>query len=440
MPPRTLASLAHALSVAPDLEAALVALGESLLELDRSAQLVLFRYDGRRDMLADRLTPGAGRVERGNVETTFDHLPTPVRVPVAAGGQFVDLGDDSPEYARLLGFNAIAAGGQLALRGIRFEGHLAAIVGLYETRKIFGTRTSEQLAPAVALFDLGYARFGEKEARDEAVRTLEDVTQRVHGEYLKKLGALEQRLREAQDEVLKASGGHTTPRLLELEAQAARATEDARRATHRLQMVEQQVAGAVGQLEQAHIELHRRSEALRQKTLSLYVNDRVLTLDARTTDPKALVDGLLALVGDDMQAQRCSIMLRAPEPEALFLAAGRGLPPHMAEGVRIAFGEGVAGRVARAREPLLVQDVGEAQTHPLLRDQYFTTGSFISFPLVYHGELIGVVNMTNRAQRGIFTDEDVERVRLLALLISLVAVHARLPERLGEMIGSGARV
>ena len=48
--------------------------------------------------------------------------------------------------------------------------------------------------------------------------------------------------------------------------------------------------------------------------------------------------------------------------------------------------------------------------------------------------------MTNRAQRGIFTDEDVERVRLLALLISLVAVHARLPERLGEMIGSGARV
>lgn len=93
-------------------------------------------------------------------------------------------------------------------------------------------------------------------------------------------------------------------------------------------------------------------------------------------------------------------------------------------------GEGVAGRVAESREPLLVQDVDEAQAHPLLRDQYFTTGSFISFPLQYHGELIGVLNLTNRAQRGIFGEADVERVRLLALVISLVACHARLPERL----------
>ena len=438
MPPRTLASLAHALGVAPDLEAALVALGESVLEIDRSAQLALLRYDGRRAMLADRLTPNGGRVVRGSVETTFDHLPGALRVPVSAGGQFVDVGDDSPDFARLLGFTAISEGGLLSLRGLRTDGHLAGVLGLYETRKIFGTRTSERLEPAAALFELGYARFAEREAREEAVRTLEDVTQRVHGEYVKKLGNLEKRLREAQDHVLKVSGEHTTPRMLEMEKEAARATEEARRASHRTKMVEQQVAAAVGQLEQAHIELHRRSETLRQKTRSLYLIERVLNLDARTKDAKALADGLLALVGDDMQAQRCSIMLRAPEPETIFLAAGRGLPPHMVEGVRIAFGEGVAGRVAQAREPLLVQDVGDAKSHPLLRDQYFTTGSFISFPLVYHGELIGVVNMTNRAQRGIYTDEDVERVALLALLISLVAVHARLPERLGELIGSGS--
>ena len=35
----------------------------------------------------------------------------------------------------------------------------------------------------------------------------------------------------------------------------------------------------------------------------------------------------------------------------------------------------------------------------------------------YHGELVGVVNLTNRAQRGVFGAEDVERVRLLALVI-----------------------
>jgi hypothetical protein len=65
------------------------------------------------------------------------------------------------------------------------------------------------------------------------------------------------------------------------------------------------------------------------------------------------------------------------------------------------------------REPLLVQDVTDGAMHPLLRDEYLTTGSFISFPLVYHGELLGVVNLTNRAKRGVFIEEDVERVRLL---------------------------
>jgi signal transduction protein with GAF and PtsI domain len=147
-----------------------------------------------------------------------------------------------------------------------------------------------------------------------------------------------------------------------------------------------------------------------------------------------LVDGLLALVGDDMQAQRCSLMLRAPEPDHLYLAAARGIAPNVIEGMRIRVGEGVAGRVAAARQPLLVQDVKEASQHPLLRDQYFTTGSFISFPLVYHDELVGVVNLTNRAQRGTYTDEDVERVRLLGLIIALIATRASLPERLLETL------
>jgi hypothetical protein len=436
MAPRTLASLAHALGAAPSLDAALVALGEGLAEIDRTAHLAVLRYDARRDLLRESLVPREATVARSTVETAFDHLPMPLRRQLGAGGAFVDAGDDSPDFARLLGLPAIPEGGQLALRGILFEGSLCAVLALYETRKIFGTRTSERFAPSVALFELAFARFAERDAREEAVRTLEDVTQRVHGEYLKKLSILEDRLRE-QREVI-TSGSHGSARVLQLEQEAARAAEELRKALRRAEAVEHQVTAAVGQLEQAHVELHRRSEALRQKTRTLYLIDRVLSMDARMNDPKQLAEGLLTLVGDDMQAQRCSLMLRAPEPNAIYLAAGRGLPPHMTEGVRIRFGEGVAGKVAATREPLLVQDVGEAQTHPLLRDQYFTTGSFISFPLTYHGQLIGVLNMTNRALRGIYNDEDVERVRLLALLISLVAVHARLPERLGAPVPTGA--
>ena len=425
----SLPSLAHALSVAPDLDAALIALGEALVDSDRSALLGLLRYDARKEMLRERLTPTGGRVVRTQVDTTFDHLPPTVRTLVSGGGQFVELGDRSAEYARLFGLTPFADGGILSLRGLTTDGQLTAVLALYEQRKMFGTRTSERLAPAAALFDIAYARFADREAREEAVHTLEDVTQRVHGEYLRRLAELEGELGRARD-AASESGSHAGPNLVRLEQAVAEAEEQARRAAHKSQSLERQLTAAIGQLESAHIELHRRHESLRQKTRTLYLIERALTLDNETSDPAALVDALLALVGDDMQAQRCSLMLVAPEPDTLYLAAARGLLPHIRLGQRTRFGKGVSGIVAHTREPLLVQDVTDGASHPLLRDEYLTTGSFISFPLVYHGALLGVVNLTNRAKRGVFIEEDMERVRLLALVIALIATRAQLSDRL----------
>ncbi|HEX5408867.1 MAG TPA: GAF domain-containing protein [Gemmatimonadaceae bacterium] len=435
MPPRTLASLAHALGAASDLDAALVSLGEALAEVDRSARLALLTFDARRQLFRDRLTPADDKVVRERIDTTFDHLPARVRQQVAKGGQFADLGDDSDEYLRLFGLSLTSGeDGLLAICGITHDGPLAAALLLVESRRFFGTRVVERFAPSAALFELAHARFAERDARDEAVHTLEDVTQRVHGEYVKRLAALEQELAAARN-TPQATAAVAPERLVALERDAARAREDARRATRRAEAVEGQVTAAVSQLEQAHIELHRRSEMLRQKTRTLYLIDRVLTLDATTADPRQLADGLLALVGDDMQAQRCSLVLRVPGANELYIAAATGLAPEIAEGKRIRIGEGVSGKVAATREPLLVTDVTQTQGHPLLHDEYFTTGSFISFPLVYHDELVGVLNLTNRALRGVYVEEDVERVRILALLISLIAWRAVLPERLLESIG-----
>jgi hypothetical protein len=432
MPPRTLASLAHALTVAADVQAALGALGEALAEIDRFAQIALVRYDHRRSMLRERLVPRDGSVDIAALETTIDHLPNRERVGVMAGGQFIEFADSVDEFARLFGLRGFDEVGWLSARGIRFEGQLSAILVLYETRKIFGTRTSERFGPSAALFDLALIRFLEHDARVEAVQTLEDVTERVHGEY-------DRRLAELQAGLAKVVAPGTTPsvaseRVIGLERDLARAQESTRQAARRAEAVEATVTSAVEQLEKAHIELARRNELLRQKVRTLYLLDRVLSLDASTDEPRQLVDGLLSLVGDDMQSQRCSLMLRTRDEGWLYLAAARGIAPGVAEGARIRIGEGVAGRVAASREPLLVRDVGEAKQHPLLRDQYFTTGSFISFPLIYHENLVGVVNLTNRAMYGIFGEEDVERVRLLGLVIALVASRARLPERLGEVL------
>jgi putative methionine-R-sulfoxide reductase with GAF domain len=429
MAPRTLASLAQSLSVATDVEGALLALGESLADVDRFAHLALVRFDARRALLRDRLLVAGAGIERTTLDTTLDHLPDNEASAITAGGQFVDFGERSDESARLLGMPRLEEGGYLAVRGLRFDSALSALLVLYEPRKIFGTRTAERFAPSSALFELAYARHHEREARSEASHALEEITERLHGEYQKKLGQLERKLTEA-------TGEHSTDpaRVLQLERELAAAAEDARRTRHKLDAVEATVGSAVEHLEKAHIELHRRSEQLRQRTRTLYLIDRVLTLDSQTDDPRQLAEGLLALVGDDMASQRCSLLLRAPEEGMLYIAAAKGIAPNITEGARVKVGQGVAGKVAATREPILVQDVAEARDHPLLRDDHFTSGSFISFPLVYNDSLVGVVNLTNRSMQGVFVEDDVERVRLLSLVIALVASHARLAERLVETL------
>jgi hypothetical protein len=430
MPPRTLASLAHALSVAADLDGALVALGEGLAEVDRGATLALLRHDARRGMLVESKTPSGPRVDHRSLETTLDHLPRPVALKVAAGAEFVDVGDQSPEYARLFGLPPQPDGGQLALKGVRVDGHLAAVIAVFESRRIFGTRAAERFAPSVALFELGFARFWERAARDEAVRTLEDTTARVHQDYLKRLQDLEQRAGAGERPASESDVAQ--------ERAAAKAAEELRRTQQRVRALEQQVVAATAQLEQAHVELHRRNELLRQRSRTLYLMERVLQLAADSDDPRRLADGLLALVGDDLLAMRCSLFLEDPaEPGAFYLAAGRGLAPHVKEGRRLRMGDGVAGRVAQTREPVLAVDEADAQQQPLLGDQYLTTSSFIVFPLVFHDRVVGIVNLTNRVQRGVFVEEDVERVRLLGLVIALAAVQAGLPERLLGAFGDG---
>lgn len=430
MPPRTLAALAHALSAATDLDAALVALAEGIADTDRDAVIALLRIDARSGLVRERALPSGGRVHREPLETNLEQLPKRILQTLNAGGILADFAEESPEFARLFALPVPDKAGFLSMLGLREDGQLSALLAIVEPPNVFTTRASERLAPMAALFELAYLRFAEREAKSEAVQTLEDVVQRLHGEYVQKLTGLE----HALDSARRATGEIDA---VARERESAKVAEDHRRTNRRLAALESQLMAAVGQLEQAHIELHRRSEALRQRTRTLYLIERVLTLASSREPPQRLAEALLALVGDDMQALRCSLFLAVPgDPERLYLAAGRGLAPHILLGSTILLGQGVAGTVASTREPLLVVDASDAAAQPLLGDEYLTTGSFISFPLVLRDDLVGVVNLTNRAQRGLFVEEDVERVRLLGRVISLLASEARLPERLiGAMRG-----
>ena len=301
MASRTLAGLSAVLSAARSLPEALTALAQELAEADRAAQMAVYEYDQQRGVLCRRtaIVDGAPRVSELSV--SLDHFPGPVRKSLLLSKQFTDLGAQSDDYMKLLGFSAAHESGAFLVRGCTLDGELAAVVALQEPKRVFGPRVSEKIGPAVDLFVLALEKLSEREARIEATTRLEQLTRQLHDEHSRIIADLERKLALAR---AAASGDETESekRIAELEAAAEKARGDARAMAQRLSAVEEQVESAVGRLEKAHRQLYEQNEAITQQRNLLYRVERMLR-DGSATDSHKLVEDLLAVVSSSPPAE-----------------------------------------------------------------------------------------------------------------------------------------
>src|SRR6185503_19866666 len=222
MAPRTLAGLSTVLAAAGNTAEALNALAQDVLEHDKNGHVVLFVYDAKRDLLAERLIPAHEGMRTAQIEIALDHLPTAVRRVLVAGKQFADLATESGDYQKLLGVGANPEAGVLLLRGLLVDGELAAVLALSEPKTRFGHRLSEKVAPAIDLFALVFARLADRRAREEAV------------------AALERKLSEAQA-ALNGKGAGDSIRVTQFKRAIEVAAVEARATAQRLSAVEEQV-------------------------------------------------------------------------------------------------------------------------------------------------------------------------------------------------------
>ena len=302
MAPRTLAGLSTVLASAGNVSEALHALSQDVSEHDRNGNVVLYMYDARRDLLAERLMPAHEGMRTAQLEIALDHLPTIIRRTISAGKQFADLGPESGDYQKLLGTGASPEAGVLLLRGLLVDGELAAVLALSEPKTRFGHRLSEKVGPAIDLFALAFARLAERRAREEAVRTLEDLTRALNEEHARSMQELQRKLGEAQA-ALSGKGGGDSIRVSQLKRAIEVASVEARSTAERLSAVEEQVRVAVTKLERAHVQLHAQGEALQTQSNIIYQVEQALR-DATTGrgDSRKILEEVLQIVTSREQA------------------------------------------------------------------------------------------------------------------------------------------
>jgi len=89
---------------------------------------------------------------------------------------------------------------------------------------------------------------------------------------------------------------------------------------------------------------------------------------------------------------------------------------------RYPLGEGYSGHVAEKRQPVLIADVDTfREFRPLINRQKYPFHSYIGYPLVIGGELIGSLGLTS-LDRNAFDENDIEVLRLLSGQAA-IAVH-----------------
>ena len=149
-----------------------------------------------------------------------------------------------------------------------------------------------------------------------------------------------------------------------------------------------------------------------------------LATTARTLDE--LLETVVDRTRDVLHADVASLYLMDRDGAYLTLAVTNGLDRFQIGRARVPYGEGVTGRVAASRKPLVIPDVKADPRFLWVRgiDQRRFVASMLSVPLTWHDQIVGVLNVqTERPRR--FSDDDVAQLGAIADLLAGIIEKGR---------------
>jgi len=172
--------------------------------------------------------------------------------------------------------------------------------------------------------------------------------------------------------------------------------------------------------EQLHRSLQKRAKWLERTVERLTsINEMSLAMNSILNLDKML-NFIVEAVTQKLQAERVSLMLHNLDTGRFEIRASVGIDAELAPGFHFLTGDGIAGHVIREGHPLLVEDI---DLDPRFEKQWqrgYLTDSFLSVPLIVDipisekPEVIGVINVNNKAGGGSFSEEDLNIVAELA--------------------------
>jgi len=173
---------------------------------------------------------------------------------------------------------------------------------------------------------------------------------------------------------------------------------------------------------------HASPDELRRTVDALYHIHRLIS--AMTS-----LDELLLRILEESRsvagAEASSLLLFDPAKDELYfhVALGdSGNQERLKQAVRLKLGEGIAGAAAATRQSILVNDAHNDPRRFRAADELaaFHTRNLIAVPLLDRDQLVGVVEVLNKADGGDFTAMDMRVLEMFSALAAAAVTNARL--------------
>jgi diguanylate cyclase (GGDEF)-like protein len=134
-----------------------------------------------------------------------------------------------------------------------------------------------------------------------------------------------------------------------------------------------------------------------------------------------------------LHAKKVSIMLLDKVKKDLYIWAASQMTEE-AKMVRVEFGQMFAGWVAKEGQPLLVKNVdSEFPQFSKVKTGRYKSESFIIAPIKSEGQTLGVVNVTERQDSEVFSEEDVKLLLLINYMVALQMSRIRLFDKVDSL-------
>lgn len=147
---------------------------------------------------------------------------------------------------------------------------------------------------------------------------------------------------------------------------------------------------------------------------------------------RGLLNNALRDIKASLNAECASLFLFDAKNNDLVLDSFLNTKDLQIKGLRKRIGEGISGKVAELKLPVLVRDINGDLRFKRNGFNHYNTGSFISIPLFGSNGLLGLINIADKANGESFSEKDMQIAIVLARYSCAIVEHLLQSSRLKD--------